>query len=263
MKKLFLFLVFGICSASAQELIIPVKFMLSLKSATERYIGNDTFGAVYTISNNELQKHTEGVTLKYKALSLGEIYKVDLQNPLQIVLFYRKFNTVVLLDNQLNETTRINFSNIPQPIVAEAAGLASQNRLWLYDINTQQLGLFDLAQNSFKTITPPFTDTIRYYQNDYNYFYWLDAAGRCYAANLFGSVTFLGTISDFDRLQMVSPTQALIKKDNILYLHNLQGKTRSRIGLNEKSFESFHYAAQILTIFTGTEINQYNITFPE
>jgi hypothetical protein len=31
------------------------------------------------------------------------------QNPLNIVLFYENFNVVILLDNQLNETQKINF----------------------------------------------------------------------------------------------------------------------------------------------------------
>lgn len=40
---------------------------------------------------------------QYKNLSLGKITKIDLQNPLKIVLFYEGFNSVILLDNQLNE----------------------------------------------------------------------------------------------------------------------------------------------------------------
>jgi hypothetical protein len=38
-----------------------------------------------------------------------KITKVDLQNPLKIVLFYESFNSALLLDNQLNEIQKINF----------------------------------------------------------------------------------------------------------------------------------------------------------
>ena len=55
-------------------------------------------------------------SLEYKNISLGKITKVDLQNPLKIVLFYENFNTAVLLDNQLNETQKINFSENTIPI---------------------------------------------------------------------------------------------------------------------------------------------------
>lgn len=263
MKKFVLLLLFLSAAAMAQELTVPVKFMSNYKAGAQQYIGTDNLGAQYTIQDNEFRKHTEGVTLKFRALQLGNIYRVDLQNPLQIVLFYKKFNTVVLLDNQLNEISRINFSDTPEHLIPEAIGLASQNRLWLYDINTQRLGLYDLAQNSFKTITPPFTDTIKYYQNDYNYFYWIDSLGRCYAANLFGKVTLLGTVPPNDGVYLASSTQALIRIGNVLYLHNMQEGTRRHVAIVEKSFNGFGYSAQILSIFTGTEINTYKIILPE
>lgn len=259
-QLLLLFLLFSFTVPYAQELDIPVKFLSNAKAGPQRYLGTDAFGWKYTIVENEFRKEKDNKTLKYKSLSLGEIYKVDLQNPLQIILFYRKFNTVVLLDNQLNETSRINFSNVAQPLITEAVGLASQNRLWVYDITTQQLGLYDLAQSNFKTITPPFTDNIKYYQNDYNYFYWIDTSNKCFMANLFGKVGSLGIIPEFDQVQIVSTNEILIKKDNSLYLYNLEKQTRSPIALVEKSFQSFHYTAQILSIFTDSEINTYKIT---
>jgi len=264
MKKLLLLILLLCCTAlTAQEIGIPVKLLSNSKAGPQRYVGTDAFGWKYTIANNEFSKEKDGRTLKFRTLSLGEIYTVDIQNPLQIVLFYRKFNTVVLLDNQLNETSRINFSNINQPLVAEAAGLASQNRLWIYDINTQQLGLYDLAKSSFKTLTPPFTDNIRYYQNDYNYFYWIDTTGKCFMVNLFGSVGSLGQAPAYDQVQIVSSSELIIKKDGALYFYNLEKQTQAPVAIVEKSFKSFHYTAQILTIFTDSEINTYKITLPK
>lgn len=260
MKKTLL-LFFLLCiAAQAQEIGIPVKFMESSKTAPQRYVGTDAFGWEYTITNNEFRKSKDGKSVKYLNLSLGDIYKADLQNPLQIVLFYRKFNSVVLLDNQLNQTATINFSALPNELIAEAAGLASQNRLWLYDINTQQIGLYDPVRNNFRTLTPPFNDGIKYYQSDYNYFYWIDNVGKCFVVNLFGSVTALGTVPDFDQAQLLSPTRILYRKDNSLYLYNLPEKSQKHIDIAEKSFGSFYYASQILSIFTESEIIQYKIT---
>jgi hypothetical protein len=71
---------------------------------------------------------------------LGKITKVDLQNPLKIVLFYESFN-VAPLDNQLNEIQKINFSSNANPIVITATGIASQNQLWVYNSLNQQIGL--------------------------------------------------------------------------------------------------------------------------
>lgn len=261
MKKIFLlFLLLNVACIKAQEIGIPVKFLSNTKAPPQRYIGTDAFGWEYTIADNEFRKAKDGKVLKYKNVGLGEIYKADLQSPLQLVLFYRRFNTVVLLDNQLNQTAIINFSELPNGLMAEAAGLASQNRLWIYDVTTQQIGLYDPARNNFRTLTPPFNDGIKYYQSDYNYFYWTDNTGKCFELNLFGKVRPLGTVPDFNTAQLLSPTLLLYAKDNSLYLYNLATQNSKHIDIAEKSFVSFYYASQILSIFTESEIIKYNIS---
>ncbi|MXN91766.1 hypothetical protein GR160_11070 [Flavobacterium sp. Sd200] len=260
MKKIALLLFFmGCILTHAQEIGMPVKFLSNTKTKPQRYIGTDAFGWEYTIADNEFRKTGEGKTLKYKNVALGEIYRADLQNPLQIVLFYRRFNTVVLLDNQLNETAVINFSALPVKLIAEAVGLASQNRLWLYDVTTQQIGLYDPLRNNFRALTPPFNDGMKYYQSDYNYFYWIDNTGKCFELNLFGKVRSLGSVPDFDAAQLLSPTLILYSLDNSLYLYDLSSQTAKHIDITEKSFVSFYYASQILSIFTESEIIKYNI----
>jgi len=268
MKKLIvaLLLLLLLCTVlSAQELSVPVRLMSNDRATTERFVGSDAFGWQYTIAENEFRKHKGDIVVKYKNVALGEIYRADLQNPLQIVLFYRRFNTVVLLDNQLNETASINFSMLPnnQPeLIAEAAGLASQNRLWLYDVTTQQIGLFDTAKGTFRTLTPPFNDGIKYYQSDYNYFYWIDTAGKCFAVNLFGSVTPLGSVPAFSSAQWLDSASILIATDDGLFVYNLPGQNSRRVAIVEKSFGSFYYKDQILSIFTNDEIIQYKVTLP-
>ena len=257
---LSILMLFIITATMAQDAVIPVKLFNSSKAGPEQYLGADSYGWQYTVLDNELRKEKDGQVLKFKALSLGNIYRADLQNPLQIVLFYRKFNTVVLLDNQMNETSRINFSDIPQPIIAEAVGLASQNRLWVYDVAMQQVGLYDLAKGNFRTLAPPFNDGIKYYQNDYNYFYWIDANNNWYAVNLFGKVNSLGKVPDFDQLQIVSSNTLLYSRGGIMYQYNPAKETSSSIGVVEKSFRSFYYAGEILSIFTDSVIIHYKVT---
>ncbi|WP_294734071.1 hypothetical protein [uncultured Flavobacterium sp.] len=249
----------------AQETLtpIPVKQLSENSFTATRYLGTDALGCEYSITNNTFQKKQDGKTVKYKAVSLSTIYRADLQNPLQIVLFYKKFNTVVLLDNQLNETARINFSELQQPLLAEAVGLASQNRLWVYDTNTQQVGLYDIINNTFKTLTPPFNQTLTDYQSNYNYFYWVDSLNNMYAVNLFGKVNTLGTLPEFEHLQLVNNKQIILQKNNNLHLYNLENKSLQKIDIAEKSFENFNYSAQILSIFTKNKITHSKIILPE
>ena len=79
MKKIFLFaILFCFASSKAQELTVPVKLLAHAELKTERYIGADAFGGEYTIADNEFRKLKDGTLLKYKNLSLGDIYKVDI-----------------------------------------------------------------------------------------------------------------------------------------------------------------------------------------
>lgn len=269
MYKLAFALLFLCSMAVAQELTVPAKFLTKYDAGPQQFLGTDAFGARYSIADNEYRKQTANSLQKYKNLQLGAITRVDLQNPLQVVLFYKRFNTVVLLDNQANETRRINFNDLGKPnevaapIVADAVGLASQNRLWLYDINTLQLGLFDITQNTFRTITPPFRDTIIYYQSDYNYFYWTDVTGKCFRANLFGKIDFLGNIPPNDAVVIASTRYVLLRNGNDLTLFDMEAQVQTPITIAEKTFESFQYSGEILSIFTGTQISHYKITLPQ
>lgn len=263
MKKI-IFIVLGLIpllAFSQQQPLIPF-FSNAEKWEKGQYIGKDNFGNFYSINENEFKKTSPTQVFFYKNVSLGKIHQVDLQNPLQLVLFYKQFTTAVLLDNQLNETASINFSELPQPLNPEAVSLASQNRLWVYDMLSQKLGLFDIQKNTFQTITPSYKENLKFYQSDYNYFYWIDTKQNLYVSNLFGKVNFLGQVPDYLQLQVVSPKQVLLKNDNGLFLYNLENQSLSPITLNEKSFNRFSFKDQILSIFTENEISQYKITLP-
>ena len=264
MKNCFLILLFLLSLKSLAQLpAINPFFSKAERWEMGDFAGKDNFGSIYSIYENEFRKKPkEGKISFYKNVPLGKIHQIDLQNPLQIVLFYKQFTTVVLLDNQLNETTKINFSELQIPLNPEAVSLASQNKLWLYDMLSQKLGLFDVLKNTFQPLTPSYKDNLKFYQSDYNYFYWIDVKQNLYASNIFGKVNFLGQVPDFLQLQILSPNILLLKNDNGLFLYNLENDSLSPIAINEKSFASFSYKDQILSIFTEREINQYKITLP-
>lgn len=262
-NTLLIFFIFLSVKSLAQLPAINPFFSKAERWELGTFVGQDNFGNIYSIYENEFRKNTkEGKVSFYKNVSLGKIYQIDLQNPLQIVLFYKQFTSVVLLDNQLNETTKINFSELQTPLNPEAVSLASQNRLWVYDMLSQKLGLFDVLKNMFQPLTPSYKDNLKFYQSDYNYFYWIDVKQNLYVSNVFGKVNFLGQVPEFKQLQIVSPTQLLLKNDNGLFLYNLENASFSPIAINEKSFVSFSYKEQILSIFTEKEINHYKITLP-
>ncbi|MFB9078535.1 hypothetical protein ACFFLS_15455 [Flavobacterium procerum] len=261
--QIFLFLTSAI-SQSQNSGISPV--LISHEAITaDVFCGYDSFGYLYQIKNNVFSKIKGKEVFEYKNVSLGKITRVDLQNPLKIVLFYEDFNSIVLLDNQLNKISEINFSQNPNPIDASAAGMSTQNQLWIYNTLNQQIGLFDYLKNEYKIVSIPLTEPIKYYQTDFNTFYWIDKKKQWYSCDIFGKITTLGKIPEFDKIEIVSSSQYLFSVGNKIYFSTntkADSDTFYEIKILEKSFDKFYYKDQILSIFTSADITNYKIVTP-
>jgi hypothetical protein len=266
MKELILLLFLSFSSLgfgqTKKMTVTPLQFT-PLQADT--FIGIDGLGFLYYIKNNIFCKQKDVTVWEYKNVSLGKITRVDLLNPLKIVLFYENFNTVVLLDNQLNENQKINFSENTIPIVATATGIASQNQLWIYNSLNQQIGLYNYLKKEYKTLSIPFSESIKYYQSNLNSFDWIDEKNIWYSIDAFGKTTTKGTISNLDSIVIINSSQFIYSKDNLLFFTNMGiGNTKSdiEIEIQEKTFKNFYYKDQILSIFTAEGITNYKITTP-
>ena len=98
MRILFLILFLN-CSIAFSQIIIP-EFIATNKISADKFIGNDALGSLYFVKNNLLFKNDHSILYEYKNLELGKPNRIDINNPMKIVLFYENFNAVVTLDNQ-------------------------------------------------------------------------------------------------------------------------------------------------------------------
>ncbi|HNP32145.1 MAG TPA: hypothetical protein PKN96_02500 [Flavobacterium sp.] len=226
------------------------------------YIGFDGLGNNYYIKDNIFTKQNETQKWEYKNVALGKITSVDYINPLKIVVFYEDFNTIITLDNQLNEIQKLNLFDIDNTIFASKIGLASQDQFWIYNSLTQQIMLFDYLKNTFKNIGNPIQENIKYTQSDFNNFYWVDEVNNWYSIDIFGKVKLLANIPPFEKIQIVDNEKILFSRDNILYCLNNVTKTVYEIEIVEKSFKNYYYKDQILAIFTNQQIKNYKIKLP-
>jgi len=262
---ILLCIVCSLSAVSAQNQKIKATLISQFNTDIDDFLGFDSFGYYYHIKNNVFRKTKGNEIFEYKNVSLGNITKVDILNPLKIVLFYEDFNTVVLLDNQLNKMTEINFSQNSTPIVVPAIGMSTQNQLWIFNTLNQQIGLFDYLKNEYKTVSTPLTEGIKYYQTDFNTFYWIDKKDNLFSCDIFGKTTALGKVPEFDQIEIINPNSYILRKANLLYFKDKTGtdlNTFSEIEILQKSFDKFCYKDQILSIFTTKEITNYKIVIP-
>ncbi|MBC7523746.1 MAG: hypothetical protein H7239_04840 [Flavobacterium sp.] len=248
--------------ANSQENIISVTELNTVKFDADYFIGCDGFGNCFYQKNDILFKKADSITMQYQNLTYGKLAKVDITNPLKIILFYEQFNSVIVLDNQLNEIQNIQFSKSEIPIVASSIGISAQNQLWVYNSLNQQIGLYDLNANTYKNLGVPIKETFSYYQTDFNYFNWVDAQNQWLTCTIFGNVFLNGKIEANKNLQLLDRNHILYQMENNLFVKDRNLDKLYKIKGIEKSLKKFYYKDQILSIFTTEGITNYKLTIP-
>lgn len=95
----------------------------------------DFLGTIYVVSSqNELIHLDEtGVVLgRYSNNYLGRPQLIHTNSPLQLVLFYPDFQTLLILDKTLNELKRIRLADLGLPYLT-TLGYSSDRELWYFD----------------------------------------------------------------------------------------------------------------------------------
>ena len=258
----FLFFVFFMGKIAFSQQPILAEKTSSIILPTETFLGFDNQQNYYSLKENVLSKTNSKQNFEYKNVSLGKITKVDFQNPLQIAVFYKNFNSVVLLDNQLNEIKKIDFNLQNNSINTEAVALSSQNQLWIYDGITSKIGLYSLTNGSTKWISTALEQPIKKYHSTYTHFYWLDSLNNFYAISIYGTIESLGNFPNFETIQLINDQVAMYSFENQLYYYEIKNKQSHNIKVAEKLVANFFFADGILAIFTQNEITNYKIILP-
>lgn len=255
---LLLTFAFGFSQKKAE----PLQLMDTIALKADNFIGYDKFDFLYFIKDNTLHKQKDNQSLEYKNIRLGKITKVDLLNPLKVIVFYEKFNTAITLDNQLNETLKVSFSELKTPLVVSKTGIASQNQLWAFDEISQQLYLYDTTNGNLKPVGTPISKGIAYYSTDFNYFEWLDHDNRFYQCSIFGTVTELALPFKFDTILFTNSEVIIYKKNESTIAYGRKSFSLTLLKNTDKTFINLTYKNQILSIFTNQGISNYKITIP-
>ena len=118
----------------------------------------DNLDNLYIISSGgQIRKFTatgDSTGIYNQVKHFGKLHAVDVSNPLQPLLFYKDFSTVVLLDRFLANRTILDLRkhNILQP---GAVGVSYDNNIWIFDEYDNKLKKVD-EQGNLQMETPDF-----------------------------------------------------------------------------------------------------------
>ncbi|MFT3949642.1 MAG: hypothetical protein QM763_21945 [Agriterribacter sp.] len=102
----------------------------------------DNLGNLYILTSKGLLKkyNNRGDSLNVfnDVRRYGSVYAIDVTNPLKVLLYYRDFSTVVMLDRFLN---RINIVDLRKSGIfqAKAIALSYDNNIWVFDEQSAKL----------------------------------------------------------------------------------------------------------------------------
>jgi hypothetical protein len=225
-KKLHIALIVGAfcCSFIRQDtnkiLVIKGKF---------DYFSADNIGNAYLIKEDELIKYLPSGKFfaRYSNLKLGNITSVDATNPLKLVLYYRDFQQIVFLDNQLSVNSEV--------VSLEKLGLeqtdlvcaSANNSFWVYNKQNNELIRFN---ESSKRITSTGNlkqilqaDLSPNFMMEHNgYLYLNSPATGIYVFDIFGAFSKVISIKNLREFQ-VNENIIYYQKDSVFcsYDHRL------------------------------------------
>lgn len=226
--------------------------------SVERFVGADKYRSIYYIEDRTLYKNGAGPDYEFAALNLGEITYVDLLNPLKITVFYKQSNTAVILDNTLNEITRVEFSSIENFRNVSMATTANDRRLWIFNTDLQQLELFDYRLDKVIIEFPPLAQMPTVYTSDFN-FCWLQTPSELITYNIYGTIIEENNNNiSYDRI--VQNQEVLVAlKDGQFYIRTNSKEPFTDLGIRQNTVQEFSLIGEILYIYNGQNLMTYTI----
>lgn len=96
----------------------------------------DNLGNIYLLYKTEQIKKIgpkgDSIAVFNATRRYGQLYSIDVSNPLKVLLYYKDFGTIVTLDRLLNVRNTIDLRRL-NIFQVKAVGLAYDNNIWLFD----------------------------------------------------------------------------------------------------------------------------------
>jgi len=257
--KYYILLVNIVCAvfvAPAQSAALSK--LKSTEIDADQVVGIDKFDNIYYIHENTIFKQTpENKTIAFQDVLLGEVEKVDILNPNKISVFYKMANTVVILDNRMTEILRIDFNTTSPFRNVGFSGTSKDQTLWIYNMDTNQLELYDYRQNKSVFQTLPINEAILELKNNFNFCY-LRTPDKILVYNIYGS--FMGNIAleDFKHFDL-SKNNLILHQGNQLEFYNKDYKLEKTINFNFKGYQNLLYTFENLYIYANKTLITYSL----
>lgn len=255
--KTFLFILLLPFLGFSQELSFVEKTDLD----ANMFVGFDSFSDLFYVKDQVLYKKTKNDLYNFKDFQLGEIYSVDIVNPMNIAVYYRDFNTVVLLDNRLNEIERVDFNTISEFTNTSQVSVAANNSLWLFNIDLQQLEMYNYRSKNKVVVSLPINGKVLSMASNFNFCFVLTEE-KIRAYNIYGSLLVEIKNEGFQKIIQLNENLIALKDNQLYYIDK---KTREITKLNspEITIKDLQLTQDYLYIYDENQVQKFTLTLPK
>lgn len=243
-------------SLFAQE-SIETTLLKSTELNAKSLISIDNFGTVYYVNNDVFYKKNESGIITYNNLQLGELNTVNAFNPLKINLFYKDFNTIIVLDNRLAEISKMDFNTIQPYKNISHVSTGFDNTIWVFNMDNQQLELFDYKNKTTRAQSLPIQSNVLDLKSNYN-FCWLLTENYLYKYNYFGSLISKIKNDGFTKFY-VNSGDVILQKSNSLYFLHKASENLSPVNVPNLLINQFFVTNETLYIYDSKILFEYQI----
>ena len=236
---------------------IETKFISKEKLSVQSIIDIDNFGVLYYTDNNVFYKKEKELIISYNNLQLGNINSINTFSPLKINVFYKDFNSVIILDNRLAEIFKIDFNKVQPFRNVSQISTGNDNTIWLFNQDTQQLELFDYKTNKTRATTLPVVSDVLDLKSNFNQC-WLLTENYLYKYNYFGSLISKIKNNGFTSLEENNDDIYLLKENNLFYLKN-ETDIILPVNIPELLIKQFFVTNETLYIYAEEFLYKYQL----
>lgn len=248
MRNFFLFFFISIFKLSYSQ--VETKLIDKTSIVTDNFIGCDYNFDYYYFTKTILTKHTGTQDLNYSNFLYGNITSVDITNPLKIVVFYREFNVVILLDSQLNE---IDILQLPYDITYVSKGAA--DHIWLFTTNTKTIENFNFKNNTITAKSQPLKNTVVINMKSTENYVFLHTVKGIQTYDYMGNFISEKTKTSIEDFQYHNRELYTLSRDTIINTN----QDASTITFPELSnIKKFYTLNNHFFIFDGTELYHFS-----
>jgi hypothetical protein len=146
MKKLFVIILLLVSSAASHAQTDTSFRLIRILHGDFTELMVDNLDNIYVLnSHNQVKKFNvngDSVAVYNDVRKFGQASLIDVSNPLKVLLYYRDFATVAVLDRFLNAVNIVDLRK-QKILEAHAIGQSYDNKIWVYDEMENKLKKID------------------------------------------------------------------------------------------------------------------------